>query len=216
MSRPPLDLRRLFVLDARRSFARGPQTAHTIDDLRAQAKRRLPKVIYDFVEGGAEDEVTVRRNRDAWAEIGLEPEYLRDVAHRDISTTILGTKVASPVVLGPPDGRSSAHGRHVFKARAGHHLAPQALSDRRLMKEELGRGFTLLAFDVADADVNAFEQAAAALGVPFKTVRDSYADGRLQYETRMILVRPDQFIAWCGDAAPADTAAVMRRVAGRV
>jgi hypothetical protein len=52
------------------------------------------------------------------------------------------------------------------------------------------------------------------LKVPFKVVRDSYAEGRAKYEARMILVRPDQFIAWIGDAAPADAAAVMRKVTG--
>jgi 4-hydroxyisophthalate hydroxylase len=121
----------------------------------------------------------------------------------------------SPVVLGPPGGKSSAHGEHVFRARAGHHLVPQALSGDRKMAAELGRGFTLLAFDVADADVLAFEQAAAAHKVPLKVVRDSYADGRLKYECKMILVRPDQFIAWIGDKAPADAGAIMGRVAGQ-
>src|SRR6185503_12480233 len=96
----------------------------------------------------------------------------------------------SPVVIGPPGGRSTAHGQHVFWARAGHHLVPQKLSSGRDVFEELGRGFTLLAFDVADADVQAFQQAATALKVPLKVVRDRYADGRVRYETRMILVRP--------------------------
>jgi hypothetical protein len=79
----------------------------------------------------------------------------------------------------------------------------------------LGRGFTLLAFGVDDAAVQPFEQAAALLKVPLKVVRDSYADGRTKYDTRMILMRPDQFIVWIGDSAPADANAVMRRVAGR-
>jgi hypothetical protein len=121
----------------------------------------------------------------------------------------------SPVVLGPPGGKSTAHGKHVFKARAGHHLVPQSLSSGRNVFEELGRGFTLLAFGVDDAAVQAFEQAAASLKVPLKIVRDSYADGRAKYETRMILVRPDQFIVWTGDHAPADVAQIMRKVSGR-
>jgi 4-hydroxyisophthalate hydroxylase len=103
----------------------------------------------------------------------------------------------------------------VFQARAGHHLVPQKLSSGRDVFEELGRGFTLLAFDAGDADALAFERAAASLNVPLKIVRDSYAEGRRKYEARMILVRPDQFIAWIGDAAPADPGAIMRRVAGR-
>jgi 2-polyprenyl-6-methoxyphenol hydroxylase-like FAD-dependent oxidoreductase len=120
----------------------------------------------------------------------------------------------SPVVIGPPGGVSTAHGKHVFAARAGHHLVPQKLSSGRDVFEELGRGFTLFAFDVTDSDVRAFEQAAVSLTVPLKVVRDTYADGRTKYETRMILVRPDQFIVWIGDQAPADAGAIMRRVVG--
>jgi 2-polyprenyl-6-methoxyphenol hydroxylase-like FAD-dependent oxidoreductase len=121
----------------------------------------------------------------------------------------------SPVVIGPPGGKSTAHGQHVFRARTGHHLAPQKLSSGRDVFEELGRGFTLLAFDADDAAVRGFEQAAASLKAPLKVVRDTYAEGRLKYETRMILVRPDQFIVWTGDSAPADAASIMRRVTGR-
>ena len=121
----------------------------------------------------------------------------------------------SPVVIGPPGGVSTAHGQHVFKARAGHHLVPQKLSSGRDVFEELGRGFTLFAFDADDGAVRAFEQAAASLKVPLKVVRDTYADGRTKYETRMILARPDQFIVWIGDTAPADAGQIMRKVAGR-
>jgi 2-polyprenyl-6-methoxyphenol hydroxylase-like FAD-dependent oxidoreductase len=121
----------------------------------------------------------------------------------------------SPVVAGPPGGKSTAHGEHLFKARAGHHLVPQKLSSGRDVFEELGGGFTLLAFDAGDLAVRAFEQAAGELKVPLKIVRDSYADGRTRYEARMILVRPDQFIVWTGDAPPSDAGAIMRKVTGR-
>jgi 4-hydroxyisophthalate hydroxylase len=121
----------------------------------------------------------------------------------------------SPVVIGPPGGKSTAHGEHVLKARSGHHLVPQQLTSGRNVFEELGPGFTLLAFGVDDAAVIAFEQAAAALHVPLKVLRDSYADGRMKYEIRMILVRPDQFIVWTGDRAPEHANLVMRTVAGR-
>src|SRR6185312_14183492 len=119
----------------------------------------------------------------------------------------------SPVVVGPPGGKSTAHGKHVFKARAGHHLVPQKLSSGRDVFEELERGFTLFAFDADEASVQAFEKAAASLKAPLKVVRDTCADGRTKYETRMILVRPDQFIVWTGDKVPADAGAIMRKVA---
>jgi hypothetical protein len=121
----------------------------------------------------------------------------------------------SPVVIGPPGGKTTAHGRHDFKARTGHHLTPQLLSSGRNVFEELGSGFTLLAFDADDGAVRAFDDAARRLGMPFKVVRDNYVDGRAKFETRMILVRPDQFIAWTGDRAPDDADAIMRKVCGR-
>ena len=92
---------------------------------------------------------------------------------------------------------------------------PQKLTSGRDVFEELGRGFTLLAFGVDDAAVHSFEQAAAELKIPLKVVRDTYADGRTKYEARMILVRPDQHIVWIGDRAPEKTSVVMHTVAGR-
>ena len=78
----------------------------------------------------------------------------------------------------PARRRSTAHGQHVFAARAGHHLAPQKLVSGRNVFEELGRGFTLLAFDADDAACRRSSRLRAALEVPLKVVRDSYADGR--------------------------------------
>ena len=121
----------------------------------------------------------------------------------------------SPVVLGPPGGVSSAHGEHMIKARAGHHLTPRALSSGRNVFEELGPGFTLLAFGVDDAAVTGFEEAAKAIKAPLKIVRDDFAGERKGYEARMILVRPDQYVVWIGDAAPADARALLTQVTGR-
>jgi hypothetical protein len=81
--------------------------------------------------------------------------------------------------------------------------------------EELGAGFTLLAFDADDRSVQALEAAAQALGMPLKTIRDSYRDGREAYEAKMILVRPDRYVAWIGDAAPSDAKAVLGKSVGR-
>lgn len=121
----------------------------------------------------------------------------------------------SPVVLGPPGGTTSAHGTHVFPARAGHHLPPQPLSCGGSVFDALGPGFTLLALDADDASVSAFTSAAASARVPFTVVRDTCEGGREAYETRLVLVRPDQFVAWAGDRAPGDVDAVLARVTGR-
>jgi 2-polyprenyl-6-methoxyphenol hydroxylase-like FAD-dependent oxidoreductase len=118
----------------------------------------------------------------------------------------------SPIVCGPPGGVVSAHGEHTFRARAGHHLPPQPLSDGRNVFEALGPGITLLALDAEPAP---FEDAARSAGVPLTVVRDGLACGREAYGARLVLVRPDQYVAWTGDATPADPQAVLRRVTGR-
>ena len=120
----------------------------------------------------------------------------------------------SPVVLGPRDGKSGAHGDHAFTARAGHHLAPQPLSNGRNVFEALGEGFTLLALDAPSAEVQGFADAARACGVPLTVIRESAAGGREAYGARFVLVRPDQFIAFADDVLPADATALMRRVSG--
>ena len=122
----------------------------------------------------------------------------------------------STVVCGPAGGKNSAHGSHMVMARAGHHLTPAPLSNGKNVFDELHPGgFTLLAFGVDDAAVRAFEDGARANGVPLKAVRDTFTGGREKYEAKMVLVRPDQYVVWTGDAAPADAKGVMTKVAGR-
>ena len=82
------------------------------------------------------------------------------------------------------------------------------------MFEELGDGFTLLAFGADETQTRAFELAAESAGVPLKVIRDTWGDDREAYAQRLILVRPDQFVAWTGGAAPADAQAVLRRATG--
>jgi hypothetical protein len=120
----------------------------------------------------------------------------------------------SPVLFGPPNGLSRARGDYMFRARAGHHLAPRDLSSGRNVFEELGNGFALLAFGVEDDAVTPFEHSARTRRIPLKVVRDSRTGGREDYEARLVLVRPDQYVAWTGDAAPADADAIMRKVVG--
>jgi 4-hydroxyisophthalate hydroxylase len=121
----------------------------------------------------------------------------------------------SSIVFGPPGGASSARGTHTFKARAGHHLPPQALTCRRNVFEKLGPCFTLLAFDAADETVADFATAAKTLGVPLAVVRDTYGDGRKNYEAKLILVRPDRYVAWAAASAPGNAAAILRKAIGR-
>jgi 2-polyprenyl-6-methoxyphenol hydroxylase-like FAD-dependent oxidoreductase len=120
----------------------------------------------------------------------------------------------SPVVFGPPGAQSGAHGEHMFKARPGHHLAPQTLSGGANVFEKLSRGFNLLAFGASDAEVEAATAAARKHSIPLNVIRDTFEDGRRAYEAKLVLVRPDQFVAWCGNSLPADADALFIRASG--
>lgn len=107
----------------------------------------------------------------------------------------------SPVIAQPaPAGArgGSAVGRHDFRARAGHHLAPARLSDGSNVYEHLGAGYALLALGADALAVRAFVDAAAELGLPLQLVEDSAEGERQRYGASLILVRPDQFVAWAG------------------
>lgn len=72
-----------------------------VDDVRTIARRRLPAVIFDIVESGTEEEVTLRANRTAFDRIRFRPHAMVDVTDRDLSTTVLGEPVSMPVLLAP-------------------------------------------------------------------------------------------------------------------
>ena len=74
---------------------------HNIDDLRRAAKRRLPYPVFDFLDGGAEDERTLRRNRSGFDRHLLAPHVFRDVSEVDTATTVLGAPVKVPVIVAP-------------------------------------------------------------------------------------------------------------------
>jgi isopentenyl diphosphate isomerase/L-lactate dehydrogenase-like FMN-dependent dehydrogenase len=77
--------------------------AGTIGELRAAARRRVPGVVFDYVDGGAGDELTLRRNVAALRPIELQPRVLVDVSRVETATTVLGEPVALPL-LGAPMG----------------------------------------------------------------------------------------------------------------
>ncbi len=74
---------------------------HNISDLRKLAKRRLPRALFDYIDGTAEDGVTARANRSAFERHRLIPRTLVDVSNIDSSTTLFGQAVNSPIILAP-------------------------------------------------------------------------------------------------------------------
>lgn len=81
--------------------ARRLATAADISDLREIAKKRLPGGVFDYIDGGAEDEVTLAGNQSAYRQIGLRPRVLRGLSGVDTTTTILGRPSPMPLVLAP-------------------------------------------------------------------------------------------------------------------
>jgi L-lactate dehydrogenase (cytochrome) len=79
----------------------GLARAFTIDDLRRLARRRLPRAVFDFVEGGAGDEQTVVRNRAAFERLLFQPKVLVDVSKREQATVVFGDRIETPVLLSP-------------------------------------------------------------------------------------------------------------------
>src|SRR3974377_957015 len=78
-------------------------------EFEALAKQRLAKEEYDYIAGGATDEISVDRNRRAFQSWALRPRVLRDVHSLDLTTTVLGTKVDLPVLIAPCGGHRKAH-----------------------------------------------------------------------------------------------------------
>jgi isopentenyl diphosphate isomerase/L-lactate dehydrogenase-like FMN-dependent dehydrogenase len=131
--RPDLSARFAGRMDARFPFARPLARSATtqrasrleralnVAEVRELARRRSPAMAFDFVDGAADDERTMAANEAAFAGVRFSPRALRDVTRRELGTTVLGTPVAFPVILGPtgapalqhPDGELAA-------ARAAH------------------------------------------------------------------------------------------------
>src|ERR671910_1704654 len=73
----------------------------SVEDLRRIARRRLPRGVFDYIDGGAEDERTMAANREGYARLTFRPRVLRDVSAVDPSTTLLGRRLPLPLVLSP-------------------------------------------------------------------------------------------------------------------
>jgi L-lactate dehydrogenase (cytochrome) len=75
--------------------------AANVDDLRRIAKRRLPGGVFDYIDGAAEDEVTLGRNTGGFDDIEFRPRVLRDVSAIDTSTEVLGNRIPLPLIMAP-------------------------------------------------------------------------------------------------------------------
>jgi L-lactate dehydrogenase (cytochrome) len=122
--------------------------AVNVEDLRRLAKHRLPRVLFDYVDGGSYDELTLRANREDLQRIRLRPRVLVDVSQRSLATEVFGQPLAMPLILAPV-------GSLGLLARDGELAASRAA-------ERCGVGQCL-----STAAVRSIEEIAAARKTPF-------------------------------------------------
>ena len=111
--------------------------AVNIDDLRELARRRVPKIVFNYIDGGAEGEWTLRENRRALDAVTFRPRHAVDVPATDLRTRVLGRELSMPLLLAPvgylrvmhPDGEVAA-ARAAGKAGVG--LILSTVSGHRL------------------------------------------------------------------------------------
>ena len=90
---------------------RAPERLLTVDDYRRAARRRLPKMVWYYVDEGADDLVTIRANRQAFGRYALWPAVLGAVAAPDLTTTVAGCPIDLPVLLAPTGFTGLSHWR---------------------------------------------------------------------------------------------------------
>src|SRR6266849_3972866 len=90
-----------------------------INDLRGLAKGRLPKAVFDYLDGGAEGEITLRENCRAFEAITFRPRHAVAVSECDLRTRVLGTEISFPAMLAPVGYSRLMHpGGEIAAARA--------------------------------------------------------------------------------------------------
>src|SRR5437899_1294051 len=88
-----------------------PPRVVNIDDLRRAAKRRLPRVVFDYIDGGAEDERTLRANCRVFDAVTFRPRCAVAVPSCDLRTVVLGTPLSMPLILAPVGSSRLIHPR---------------------------------------------------------------------------------------------------------
>ena len=78
-----------------------PATAFSVARMRELAGQRLPRPIFDFIDGGAEDETTLRDNEASFQDWSILPRPMNGAGVRDLSIELLGQRLSSPMLIGP-------------------------------------------------------------------------------------------------------------------
>lgn len=85
------------------------ETITNVKEYEVLAKEKLPKMVYDYYASGAEDQWTLKENKDAFSRILFRPRILVDVSHVDTRTTVMGFKISMPIMVAPTAMQKMAH-----------------------------------------------------------------------------------------------------------
>ncbi|MED6219409.1 hypothetical protein PIB30_035625, partial [Stylosanthes scabra] len=80
-----------------------------VNEYESIAKQKLPKMVYEYYACGAEDQWTLKENRNAFSRILLRPRILKDVSKVDLTTSVLGFKISMPIMIAPTAMQKMAH-----------------------------------------------------------------------------------------------------------
>src|SRR3954453_9106041 len=93
--------------------------AYSIEDLRKQAKKRLPRPIFEYIDGAAEDGIAIQHNREVYRSLKIKNRVLKDVSRRSTATEIVGKRIAIPYGISPTASAGiMSNGGEVALARA--------------------------------------------------------------------------------------------------
>jgi len=198
------------TLDARR---RRLQAALTIEDLRHIAKRRTPAAAFDYTDGAAEDELSLKRARQAFRDVEFHPAILRDVSHVDTATTVFGGPSALPFGIAPTGFTRLMHtqGEHAGAAAAAAAGIPFTLStlgtatieDVRAANPRGRNWFQLYVMKQREISYGLVERAAqAGFDTLFFTVDTPVAGARLRDTRNGFSIPPQLTVRTVANAVP--------------
>lgn len=186
--------------------------AHTIGDLRAIAARRVPRAVFDYTDGAAEDEISLRRARRCFARVEFHPSVLRDVSSVDTGVTVLGKRWPLPFALAPTGfTRMMHHEGEYAVARAAHRagltyalstMGTASIEQLAAAAPAVPKWFQLYVWRDRVASKDLIERAAAAgYEALMLTVDTAVAGARMRDERNGLTVPPALTPATVLDAA---------------
>ena len=121
----------------------------------------------------------------------------------------------SPLIAGGGGQSSGATGEHIHVALAGYHLSSCGSAERAARFDLLGTDFTLFAVDADAIDVNRFRRAAETLALPLNVISEPQGEHNAGWDRRLVLVRPDEYIAWSGNTLSDNPVDILSCAIGR-